>query len=362
MDMNTKRLRQRAPQYLQSIIEQTHAFPSLSSLDQLESDALTVITGGMLSANYLLRLPDEQAVVIKLLFEGAEAEAEALAFWHRSGANVVEVIRAGTVPKTKRTKHPVKYLILEGVLDHDSRPAPTCQQYVTEHPSATLHVGRLLGRELAKMHTRTTYRTFGEYADLPNANAPFKSWNAYLEGYIDMHHDYLLTLNIVDADIDRLRHAIRSSRFSSHGRYIHGDFSLRNALIEKRRPLTVKIFDPNPTIGDASWDLAVLQNNHDFSRRKAELAPNNNSYHAQHRTDHDIWRGVVRGYETVTRQQINMYHIVLSQIMQTIFLLQIEEKKKRMNRKRYLSRGHELEVRIRSDNLLTKLRAVTHPL
>jgi fructosamine-3-kinase len=225
-----------------------------------------------------------------------------------------------------------------------------------------LHVSRLLGQELAKMHARTSYRTFGEYADLPHANAPFRSWNAYLEGYIDVHHDYLLTFNILEADVERLRHAVRSTRFSSRGRYIHGDFSLRNALVEKRRPLTVKIFDPNPTIGDASWDLAVLQNNHDFSRRKAELAPNNSSYHARHQVDHDIWHGLVQGYETITGQPIDMHHVVLSQIMQTIFLLQIEEKKKRKNRKRYLSRDHELEVRARRDNLLTKLHAVTHPL
>jgi fructosamine-3-kinase len=280
MDSNTKRLRQRAPQYLQSIIEHTRTFPALSSLEQLPNEALTAITGGMLSANYLLYLPDSGSVVIKLLFEGAEAEAEALQFWDKHGANVVKVVQAGTVPITQRTKHPVKYLILEGVTDSRGQPALTCQQYVAEYPSATLHVGRLLGHELAKMHARTSYRTFGEYADLPNAKAPFKSWNAYLEGYLDVHHDYLLTLNILEADIERLRRVIREKKFAPHGRYIHGEFSLRNALVEKQRPLTVKVFDPNPTIGDPSWDLAVLQNNHDFSRRKIEVAPNNQSYQA----------------------------------------------------------------------------------
>lgn len=359
MGHQTKRLRENAPKYIASIIGGNSAFEGVKSLDDLKTQAVRPLAGGMLSANYLVEVPGQPARVIKLLYDGADAEAEALHFWQKSGANVVTVLQHGIVPSTKRTKHHIKYLIMDAVLGKDGQPAPTCDTYVAEHPTAIRRIGYLLGQELATMHARTSHRTFGDFADLPKA-LPYKSWNAYLEGYIDMHYKYLLSTGIAAADLEKLRSVVMQTRFDKRGCYIHGDYSLRNAMIEKTRPLTIKIFDPNPVIGDPSWDLAVLYNNYHFAKRRVELAPDHKRYIATYKLERNTLRGFVEGYEAATGTEINMRHVILSQIMQTMFLGQIEEEKRAANRKKHKHTALELEVQVRRDNLVQKLYLLTH--
>lgn len=359
MAHKTKRLRENAPKYIASVIANSSAFDGIKGLDDLKTKAVRPLAGGMMSANYLVEIPGRPAVVIKLLYDGADAEAEALHFWQTSGANVVTVLQHGIVPSTKRTKHHIKYLIMEAVLDKDGQPAPTCDNYVVEHPTAIRRIGYLLGQELATMHARTSHRTFGDFADLPQA-APYKSWNAYLEGYIDMHYKYLLSIGIAAADLEKLRSVVMHTRFAAHGCYVHGDYSLRNSMIEKTRPLTIAIFDPNPVIGDPSWDLAVLYNNYHFAKRRVELAPDHKRYVATYKLERSTLRSFVKGYEATTGAEINMRHVILSQIMQTMFLAQTEEDKRAANRKKHKHAALELEVQVRRDNLIQKMYLLTH--
>jgi hypothetical protein len=51
--------------------------------------------------------------------------------------------------------------------------------------------------------------------------------------------------------------------------------TIRNVGVYSYRPITVGLFDPNPLIGDPSWDIAPMMNNVAFNelryRRETEL-------------------------------------------------------------------------------------------
>jgi fructosamine-3-kinase len=231
MPRNVKQLRENAPRYIKSIIEQTYAIREVKSLRELGQGSLTPLGGGMLSAAYWLQVGGESRV-IKLRYRGIDAEAKSLEAWQKKGADVVGVIAKGVVPETKHSQDHIKYLVLEGVTDKKGEVAPTCFEYVQTHPEATRKIGEILGRELFKIHQAKTTRSFGEFADMWGKNkSPLKTWNTYLQSFVIMQYDYLLTLGLTESKLKRLLQQVKEKKFPKRGTFVHGDYSLRNAML-----------------------------------------------------------------------------------------------------------------------------------
>lgn len=356
MPANVKQLRENAPRYLKSILERTYAIKEVKSLKELGQGALTPLGGGMLSAAYWLQI-DGESRVIKLRYRGIDAEAKSLEAWRKKGADVVAVIAKGIVPETRQTDDKVKYLVLEGVTDKKGEVAPTCFEYVESHPEAIKKIGEILGNELFKIHSAKTTRSFGEFADMWGKNkAPLKTWNSYLQSFIIMHYDYLLTLGLTESKLKRLLQQVKEKKFPRRGTFVHGDYSLRNAMLTSKNPLEVKIFDPNPLIGDPSWDLAILYNNFEFEKRKHEYNTRKKAFHASYIRDKDTLEGLVKGY-TESGGKIDEDAVAMSQLMQCIFLLQIEENKAR---KQKVDPEKEIEVMVRKDTLFDKVERLVY--
>jgi fructosamine-3-kinase len=346
MPRNIRRLRRNAKYYLKDIVEKSRTSP-VKSLAALPRGSLKALQGGMSSAVYELRHLGDH-IVIGLKDTGAEATREAIRAWQKEGANVVNILRTGTI-SDRRTHTKVRYLISEGVKAENNSLAPNAYDYAHAHPDQAYKLGLLLGRELAKMHKAASTRSFGEYADVPGNKAQIKSWNKYLLGYINMHMQYLLKLGLSQAKIDQVIEIIKKERFPKKGFYIHGDFSLRNSLIESQKPLKIKIFDPNPLIGDPSWDQAILYNNLEFSLRKYEIKTRSRRIVLKYTIDRECLRGFKASYEKASGKQINQRKVFMSQLMQSTFLLQTEERKARTDKR---DPQTDPEVRSRKEALI----------
>jgi hypothetical protein len=118
----------------------------------------------------------------------------------------------------------------------------------------------------------------------------------------------------------------------------------------------VKIFDPNPLIGDPSWDLAILYNNFEFEKRKHEYNTRKKAYLTSYTRDKDTLDGLLKGYREAGGK-IDEEAVAISQLMQCIFLLQIEENKAR---KQNLDPEKELEVMVRKDTLFDKVERLVY--
>jgi fructosamine-3-kinase len=251
-----KQLKRDAPKHIRALMERSIVFAELD-LKDLKPNDVRLLGGGVNAVTYLIRRQNDY-VVVKFDLYTMKAEAEALEAWWHQGAKVVQVKSTGTSPLSKESKGTrVRYIILEGVLGSANRPAEPAIDYVKKYLAETEKVGRFMGRQLALMHRATSRRTFGEFADMTDLK-PYRTWNAFLMSYVKYHTKNLKSLGYSDARIKQLKRLIRATSFSRTGRYLHGDFSLRNAVIESRDPLKVRIIDPNPMVGNVLWDLAIV--------------------------------------------------------------------------------------------------------
>lgn len=355
MSPEIKDLRKKAPLYLKSLFEHTYAIREIKSISELGHNALSALPGGMLSACYYLTTKTN-CLVIKMRYRGIKAEAESLKMWARRNASVITVIKTGIVPATKKQKEKVHFIIEECVLDKKGELAPTCADFVHQHPGSIPAIAKIMGLELARIHKAVTKRSFGEFADMWGKNkAPIKTWNNYLKGYLTLHENYLLNLGLTKSKLKLLHERIQKMDFAKRGVYLHGDFSLRNTLLTSRNPLKIVIFDPNPLIGHPSWDLAISYNNLEFSKRRFEFAVKNEDYRQEYEKEKTFLTDFLKGYEKETKKRIIPEHILTSQLAQTIFLLQIEEQKARTQKKP----GEEIEVMVRKDALFSFAEKLT---
>ncbi|HEU4677642.1 MAG TPA: phosphotransferase [Candidatus Paceibacterota bacterium] len=326
--------------YVDRIIKNTRSFPQISSIDDLPPGAIRTLRGGRMSALYSVAIENE-LIVIKMRRDGIEAECEALEAWRRVKVPVPTVLKMGTLADTK-TMTGVKYLLLDFVLDRSGDPAPTGADYLERHPSAAHRVGRLLGRTLARMHRAKTDRTFGEYADMGHSNrSPYRSWNKYLLGYLDAYRPYLVSLGLTRKLVKRLETTIRDAEFGTVGTYVHGDYSLRNVMIDSRKPLRAVVFDPNPVIGDPSWDIAILMNNRDYALRRYAWEPQDQAYRKIAKREERFLEGFWASYRNASRERVPLSHIRIAQLLQTLLHLATEERKE-------YARPEEKAVEIRS--------------
>lgn len=310
--------------YITSVIDQTSVLPGVDSFEELRPEQFNVLAGGVDAATYLVKSGDGQ-VIIKISDHDIEAEAEALQAWRKQHARVPDVLAFGVVPKLTAGKKKMKYLIERALVTKYGRLVETCASYLVYAPEQSRAVGRLLGMELTKMHRAVANRSFGEFADASGNTAAYQSWNAYMLGYLELHAKYLKGLGIAEEEIEKLREYIQGRTFVSRGRYLHGDFSIRNAAIKCFEPLQVSIFDPNPIVGDPTWDIAVMYNNYEFQKRRL-------AYDDKQKELYDRNRQLFIGFRQGYQRKIRDGNLWVAQLMQAILQAQytatkVKEKK-----------------------------------
>lgn len=256
--------------HISYILKKAHILPDFDTIQNLRPEQMTVLGGGNNAAVYLIRSPEKQ-VIIKLDEQGVEAEAEAIAQWRKRGARVPDVLAAGTFPESLIKRKNLKYVIQKALLTKHGILAETCANYLAHSPDRARVIGRLMGAELTKIHRAVSDRSFGDYGDSDANTAAFKTWSAYLLSYLEHQKDYLKKLGVSDEDLAAVADYIQNCTFVTRGRYLHGDFSIRNAAIKSFEPLKISLFDPNPLIGDPTWDIAVPHNNYEFAKRRYEI-------------------------------------------------------------------------------------------
>ncbi len=353
-----KELRQQAPEMLRILIEQIHAIEDIQTLDDLQPNDLKALAGGNMSVDYAIRV-NRKWMVIKLRTSGAEAEAEALRAWKQAGANVVAVFNSGVLPQTEQTKKQVKFLVLEAAMNGQNQIGKTVKEYIKEHSEAAQPIAEKMGEVLAAMHTAVAGNHYGEFADMwgseEGENAPH-TWNAYLMGYVDEHARHLRELGFTQLKIDNLKRKLQSMKFPEKGVYLHGDFSERNSILTRLQPYQVIVFDPNPLIGDPSWDLAILQNNFEFAKRKLEHN-RDDANQTQLQIEQAILEGVLEGYHKAGQGNIKEEALYASQLMQCLYLLPGKEKRAK---KEGRSPEESLEALVIKDTLFDKLERLAY--
>ncbi len=251
----TREIRENAPTLLLSLIE-NGKLENVDSIQDLPERSLRPLAGRA-SACYFLT-DNAQPRVIKFRYSGVEAEAQALSLWQTHDVSVPDVYAAGVVPTTVQTKRLSKYIIMEGIVDTEGKPAPTGNQYALAHPEALPALGRLIGAELAKIHAISTSLPFGSFSDMGKPEDTVSTLKELFTNNLARERLYLHTLGIAEDQIHTLQEAIHEIDFPDQGVCIHGDPGLHNILIASEEPLEIKVFDPNPKIHDPYWDLARM--------------------------------------------------------------------------------------------------------
>jgi fructosamine-3-kinase len=260
-----------ADAHLRWVLEESGEFSDLPGLDQMEPEQVVSLGGGVDAATYLVKCPDRD-VVLKLNSEGLEAEARTLRAWRPYSERVPEVLGLGTVPSSGEP--PVKYLILSALKNDDGDVVETADDFLERSPDRARELGRAVGTELHQLHQAVDRSGFGNFADSPGSERTYQGWSAYLEDFFVLHADFVKHLGIDDVQIEAARGFISTCPFVPDGRFLHGDVTIRNVGVYSYHPITVGLFDPNPLIGDPSWDIAPMMNNVAFNelryRREGE--------------------------------------------------------------------------------------------
>ncbi len=320
----TKLLLRAAPRCLQYLLEHSIIFINRQGWPERSATTITLLSGGINAAAYLVQHRD-WSVVVKFDYRSMRAEAEALAAWRQRGASVVSLLNTGEIPLKIGSRYPVRYVILEGVMTPAGEPAPAAITYITEQPRLAPSFGEAVGRQLALMHSATTKRRFGEYADMEGTNTkPYGTFNTYLAHYLEWYKALFIDeLGYSAKRYQQLIRQVRRTRFPRTGRYIHGDPSPRNILMASQRPLSITIIDPNPIVGHPTWDLAIITNNAELTRRKSQLRPDNRQYRLEARWRAGYAEGVITGYHAQTKRRIHSRHLRLVRLVHGLMLTSI---------------------------------------
>jgi fructosamine-3-kinase len=258
--------------HLRWVLEESGEFTDLPKLDQMSEDQIVEMAGGVDASTYLVKGPNRD-VIVKLNSSGLEAEARALRAWKPYTPRVPEVLGLGTVPETGEKQ--IKYLILAALKNDQGDVVETAADYLEQSPERAREMGQAVGAELHWMHQAVEETGFGNFADSPGSERSYDSWSTYLEDFFALHVDFVQKLGITDDQVEATRAFIRSCPFVAEGRFLHGDVTIRNVGVYSYRPITVGLFDPNPLIGDPSWDIAPMMNNVAFNelRYRRETEP-----------------------------------------------------------------------------------------
>lgn len=315
MPQEAKELRRNAPDYFVELIE-SGVLENITSLDDLEPGSVTALEGGVSSACYIIQNNGESQV-LKLRNDGMDAEAKALQIWEKTGASIPKVFSSGTISSTVDTALPVKYLLLEGIVDESGNGAPLASTYIDTNPSANAEIAYAMGGELAKMHRATSSRPIGPYADMWEAKLDTESWSQFLIDDMMRHKRLLTELGFSDEQIGMIRHTIGNLPEPEESVYLHNDFAPRNTLVKATDPLAVSIFDPNPIVGDRHWDLARQVNRHGIAQKKAEANPANNHYQSDYARERQYVDSLFTGY-TAADQTIDGFSLAANTLVHAL--------------------------------------------
>ncbi len=354
-----KTMRNRGPEYLKTLVEELHGIEGLNSLSDLGEGDVIALAGGNMSVDYAIPV-NGRWVVVKFRSAGAEAEAETLRAWRQAGASVVKVFNSGTLPKIEGQEREVKFLVLQAAMDEQNDLAETGKEYIKRHPGATYEIAVQMGRVLAAMHRAKASHPFGEFADMwgsEEGKPPMLTWNDYLLGYVEEHHDDLMNWGFTPLKIENLKRSLAALKFPEQGVYLHGDFSSRNAMIVAKDPYRVEVLDPNPLIGDPSWDLAVLYNNEEFERRKLDHDLESGVFRSAHQIAKEILEGVLEGYEQAGGEKIEPKAIAASQLMQCMYLFPGKEKRAKKEGREPVE---DIQAMVVKDTLSDKLELLAY--
>jgi fructosamine-3-kinase len=244
--------------HLRWVLAESGEFPDLPEPDRMASDDVVPLGGGVDAATYLVKGPSRN-VVLKLNRQGLEAEARALTAWRALSDLVPEVLGVGEVPSTG--DEPVRYLVLEALENERGGVVQTGDDLLSEDPSRARELGRAIGTELGRLHEAIDPTGFGNFADLPGSERTYPTWNGYLEDFFRHHTEFVAGLGVPHDRFEAACAGIRASPSVAQGRVVHGDVTIRNVAVYRYDPIAVGLFDPNPLIGDPSWDAAPLVNN-----------------------------------------------------------------------------------------------------
>jgi len=315
MEPAKRRMRKQAPKLIASVINDTIALKRVRSIDELRPEHLRPLGGGVDAATYLLNHPEEK-VIIKLGIGGVRAESEALQAWQKHHVRVPKMIATGIVPSTKGNKHPIHYLIQRALVDPTGRLFETADAYLVYAPKKARQLGRALGVELNKIHSSLTDRFFGEFEDSEGSQASYKTWNGYMYDAVKKQRKFLIDKVGVDEEtIAKVLEAINAHSYVKKGRYLHGDYGIRNVAVKSHDPLKLSVFDPNPLIGDPSWDVSFLINNYEFEKRRLEY---DDSQHDLYVRNQQLWTGFKQTY----KRRINEQSLRTAQLIQAIYQAQ----------------------------------------
>jgi fructosamine-3-kinase len=350
--------REEAPEFLRLLIEKHAGIDGVSSLEAFSDGDITILLGGKMSLIYALRV-EGRWVVVKFRSRGGLAEAQALRAWNRVGASVVCVLANGVIREAGGGKEAVKYMVMEAVVDPQNRIARTAQEYLGDHPEEAREVARPLGEALAEMHRASAGTDFGEFADMDekkDGKESPQSWASYLVGYLRQHHRDLLRLGFPPPRLHALRERIGGMAFPGTGVVLHGDFSARNSALVAHAPYQIKVFDPNPIIGHPSWDLAIIENNVDFSRRRLEHAPDRQDLRTKLQVEEGTLEGVLQGYARAGGEPCSGEEIAAAQLMQCLYLL---PQKVFKAKRRGKSLANDTESQVVRDTMAEKIDLLT---
>jgi fructosamine-3-kinase len=311
--------RQQGEAHLRWVLEESGEFIDLPRLDEMSPEQVVELAGGVDAATYLVKCPDSD-VVVKLNSSGLEAEARALRAWKPYTPRVPEVLGLGTVPSTG--DKPIKYLILSALKNDEGEVVETADDYLKRSPESARKLGQAVAAELHRMHQAVDKTGFGNFADSPGSERTYGTWSAYLEDFFVLHADFVQELGIADDQIEAARAFIRSCSFVAAGSFLHGDVTIRNVGVYSYHPITVGLFDPNPLIGDPSWDIAPMMNNVAFNelRFRRESEPPD----ALTRD-----RGLLDGFRESYSGDVAEESLLTAQLVQAV--LQAEHREERLN-------------------------------
>jgi fructosamine-3-kinase len=322
MPYETRVLRENAPRYIVSLIEDACVLENITSLEDLPTGSLSVLAGGARSVAYSLA-NNETPLVIKFRSDNATTyEAESLQAWSRVKAPVPNVISEGVIPISQKEGQKVSYILLGSIVNNDGTIAEEGSAFLEKHPEAIDQFGRSMGRVLAAMHTARTDEAVGP---LPQQSRS-TSWTEFLHALYESNRTYLEKAGIGKQEQDEVIHAIGTIDFSQDTNvYLHTDWGPRNILVKNDNPETIVGIDPNPMVGHPLWDIAVLANYVAVKREKIRLSPHNHTFRADLEREERLFTHFLKGYQQDSDTPISPDKLSINQLGQMFIQLRIRE-------------------------------------
>jgi fructosamine-3-kinase len=314
----TKRLRANAPFYLDSLLC-TGVFKDLVT-GQLKEEDITALDGGSAGAVFFIKTGGVP-VIVKFRHDGVLAEAEALRAWQAIRVKVPSVLVSGIVTLIKKDSEPTGYLILEGIMDEQGNPAVSVEKYLLKHPEKAGEIGQHMGRELATIHQMTPNYQFGGYSDKTI------TCKELFHIRLKENRECLYTLGYTDKNIDQISKHIDDVSFPQTGICVHGDFVMKNVLVESSEVPKIRIIDPNPRIDDPYLDIALLINNLTARKLLYESNPNEATLKSSFVFTRTCYTSLLGAYRTYNGQDFDRKRLRINLMIDALTVARHTERK-----------------------------------